>query len=369
VPGGGGGDDDPTADAGTNPGDPDAGPPPVQALNVNGAVSDYWNGVLGTVIPVEGASVSTEGIDPQITTTTGTAGAYVLDNVPVGSVFYTSLTAPANFRATRTEPITVVDQSLTQDLYMVSDADADRQFVSAGNIIPDPLTGAFIVDMYRNNGDPFVGLNPADLELLDALGQPVIAMGPYFFGLGGDMLTNADVPQSLLALGKARVGYLNVPPGTYTFRINYLDGQGLPALIDTMVTVSGPESFTLARTMNGGGGGGGANNGAYDFMSDVYPILMTGAEGGVGCKNCHRAGGLAALLPFDGTPANTHALVIADPTIVDLINPIDSLLLTKPLYEDPPNHPNATFASIDDPNYVIIMTWITQGAILDKNAL
>ena len=44
--------------------------------------------------------------------------------------------------------------------------------------------------------------------------------------------------------------------------------------------------------------------------------------------------------------------------------PADSLLLTKPLYDDPPNHPNATFLDMNDPDYIVFLQWITQGAPL-----
>jgi mono/diheme cytochrome c family protein len=47
---------------------------------------------------------------------------------------------------------------------------------------------------------------------------------------------------------------------------------------------------------------------------------------------------------------------------VNLQYPDQSLLLTKPLLEDPPDHPNAAFQSTADPNYVLVKSWIEQGA-------
>ena len=47
-----------------------------------------------------------------------------------------------------------------------------------------------------------------------------------------------------------------------------------------------------------------------------------------------------------------------------LATPATSMLLTKPLYEDPPNHPNATFLDVSDPDYIVILQWIEQGAAL-----
>ncbi len=49
---------------------------------------------------------------------------------------------------------------------------------------------------------------------------------------------------------------------------------------------------------------------------------------------------------------------------VDRNNPAQSLMLTMPGREDPPDvHPNVTFASADDPDYQMILAWITEGAL------
>ena len=99
--------------------------------------------------------------------------------------------------------------------------------------------------------------------------------------------------------------------------------------------------------------------------ADVHPRLQKAANGGLGCANCHTALGTAALLQFDLPVAAAHEAIMGRPGVV---NPPAqaalSLLLTKPLYEDPPNHPNATFLTTLDPDYIVIMEWIQQGAPL-----
>ncbi|HVK76294.1 MAG TPA: hypothetical protein VM734_23365 [Kofleriaceae bacterium] len=104
--------------------------------------------------------------------------------------------------------------------------------------------------------------------------------------------------------------------------------------------------------------------GARTFTLDVYPRLQKAANGGLGCANCHTAGGLAAILQYDLPAAEAHAAILARPGVVTVATPATSLLLTKPLYEDPPNHPNATFVNPLDPDYLVIMEWIQQGAAL-----
>jgi hypothetical protein len=49
---------------------------------------------------------------------------------------------------------------------------------------------------------------------------------------------------------------------------------------------------------------------------------------------------------------------------VDVNNPAQSLMLRMPGREDPPDaHPNVTFASADDPDYILIHAWISEGAL------
>jgi hypothetical protein len=49
---------------------------------------------------------------------------------------------------------------------------------------------------------------------------------------------------------------------------------------------------------------------------------------------------------------------------VSLMMPKDSLVLTMPSFEDPPDaHPNVTFAGPGDPDYLTLLGWITEGAL------
>ena len=102
--------------------------------------------------------------------------------------------------------------------------------------------------------------------------------------------------------------------------------------------------------------------GAVTFVGDVFPILQKASVGGDGCANCHTLGGVANFLRFDDDPILAHQAILARPGVVNVLDPALSMILTKPVYEDPPNHPNATWLNSLDPSYQIIMQWVALGA-------
>ncbi len=355
---------DPNPDPNPNP-NPDPNPDPT-ALDVTGMVMDYFTGD-----PLAAASVNTEGLNPALSATSETTGAYSLANVPPGSTFYANAIFGDNYYLTRNEPIVVVDQSLSgSNLYVLSMADVNRQFATVNMTMTTGTAPMAIADLRKNNGDPMIGIPAADVTLVNALQQPV-GDGPYFFAQTGDIATVALEPASADYGRGARVAFLNVPPGDYTLSVNYVDGQGNPQVMTSPVhAVADAIGLILSGGQGVGGGGGGGGGGgpsptALSFRNDIYPVLQKASMGGIACANCHTAGGLAAILPFDAGADTVYASIMARPGVVNLQVPVNSMLLTKPLYEDPPNHPNATFLTMDDPYYVLFLTWIGQGALLD----
>jgi hypothetical protein len=114
-----------------------------------------------------------------------------------------------------------------------------------------------------------------------------------------------------------------------------------------------------------GGGGPAVPPGQRTFTGDIHTRLQRASAGGLGCANCHTLGGIGAVLQFDLPVAEAHAAILARPGVIaPPATAAQSLLLTKPLYEDPPNHPNATFLTPLDPDYLVILEWIEQGAPL-----
>jgi hypothetical protein len=325
---------------------------------VSGTTIDYFGNV-----PLDQIAVTTEGLEPPQSTTSASDGAYQL-GVAVGSkVFLT--TSRTAYRPTRNMPITIDDMPVTQDVYVMSVQDVRNQYTAVG-ATPTAGTGFLAVELRRNNGTPLEGVAPADVQLLDAQDNPVVGvLGPYFFNEAGSV-TTLDLQPASAGYGtppRARMAILDLPPGTYTLAVSYPNGQGGTTINTTTFSISADGA--TAALSQGAGGGGGMNITDPTFAEHIHPKLQRAASGGLGCANCHTAGGPAALLPFDDPAATVLANMTARPGVIDLEDPAESLVLTKPLYEPPPlpqNHPNATFLDTLDPDYRLLLLWIENGA-------
>jgi hypothetical protein len=103
------------------------------------------------------------------------------------------------------------------------------------------------------------------------------------------------------------------------------------------------------------------------FGSQVKPMFARR-----GCVPCHAgpgAGHTVGGLKLDGDDSNTYKELTQEISRtyhvarVSLDAPESSLLLTLPLLEDPPDsHPIAVFTSTSDPDYLLLLGWIRQGA-------
>ena len=305
---------------------------------------------------------------PPLNATAAADGAYDFGIVPPGSVFYVDAApGPALYRPTRNAMITVAEAPLDLDLFMVSEVHVDQHYASTA---VDEVAGTAIVilDIYKNNGQPFPDIPLADVTFTDALGAEVAGVaGPFFIGAGNVM--DPDILVSTLAFGKTRVGFLNVPPGANKVNIAYTDGQGDPqTMVSDIVTVADGATLQVSGGTggagDGGGGGGGGGGGALTFTKDIYPNLQRASQGGLSCAVCHTSGGQMAALQYDKPAADVHAALLARPGLINLAAPAESLFLTNPLYETPADHPNATFANIDNAFYQKWLQWITDGAVL-----
>lgn len=353
---GGGGDDAVDVDAGV-----DAVPETGQRLT--GKTLDYFTANT----PMADATITSDGVSPQMTATSLVGGEFAIDGVPTGSKVYFSV-ARALYRPTRNVPVTVEGAAVEQNLYMMTIADVNRQYATAG-LPPPAATGGkaiLIAELQKNNGMPLDGIAPTDVTLLDAnnVAVPGISV-PLFMGA-------VDVDPALttatIVNGRSRVAILDVPPGNHTLKVTYPagGGGGITTITVPVMTVADGATLAVAGGMMGGGGGGGG--GAITnptFGVHIYPKLQKAAAGGLGCANCHTAGAVAAgVIQYDlGATATLDAMKLR-PGLINLLAPAESLLLTKPLYEPAPyNHPNATFIDINDLDYKLILLWITQGAL------
>lgn len=361
----------------------------VVPLEVSGTIIDYFASPLMPGKVVADAALSTDGLAPAIDAIADGLGAYVISVLPA-SLFYVNVTA-TGYAPSRNAPTQLLDEALLQDQYAASIVGIERQYVGAGGlgtpIIPVLGGGIIMLDISRNNGLPALGVPVANIVLTEA-GIPDVPVGlAYLVSPDTTDLSSNDIVINPLeatietivdATGRARGGFLNVPPGDYTITVTIpADGVGDGEIQVVQATVLA-DGATFVNTaggggdVGGGGGGGGQANIVLDpnsplgFTEDIYPVLMAVADGGDGCITCHNAN---HILPFTGTPAevlarlNEEAIDPIGVLRINLIEPALSPFVTNPVYEAIPNHPNA-FWTVNSNHYIGILAWITQGAAL-----
>jgi hypothetical protein len=145
----------------------------------------------------------------------------------------------------------------------------------------------------------------------------------------------------------------------------------------SFITLALSLSLAGCITVEGGAPGGGGDGGdgdpgtpglpqTFSFKNDVEPMFTRR-----GCDACHSGkeiGKDLGGLDLDGKnvyqevtrEVSDHYRVLR----VDGRAPEASLMLTLPLAENPPDsHPNATFLTTDDPDYLLLLAWIEEGAL------
>ena len=327
-------------------GDDPAVPP--QVLTVDGAIVDYF---VFSRIP--SAAIATVGLAPERAASADAAGAFLFVDVPAAGLFRARVTPPGGRHLpTLNEEVALADHSITHDLYALSIADVDRQYATVGSA-RDLGSGTVIVDLRDAADQPLEGVAATALSLRPTVGGD--SRAPRFLGALGDVDPAAVHSQAFG--GRARAVFLGVPPGEWTLQLDCT--ACTPAGSATVPVAVEANAVTLARATSTPAG----TAQPLTFVGDIYPLLQSGARGGAGCANCHTAGGFASLLPYDGSVSDTYRAIMAA-GVVDIAAPAASPLLTRPLYEVPADHPNATWLSTSHPDYQRVLAWIGQGAPL-----
>jgi hypothetical protein len=336
------------------PAQSDAGPDAASITTyiVSGKTVDY-----GALDPLPQIALATEGMTPPMQATSDLLGAYVLPGVGAGNAFLLNATGGANHIDTLNPALTVLDKDLLADVMVMSKPFRDRQYATV-NVIR-AQGGATLVSSLENlDGTPWTAVPLAAVTLVDMNGVAVPGIaGPYFFGANGDVdpALLASVAQGLRG---ARVAFLNVPQGTWLLKVS-VPAVGQTPAQDAAGQVSVTGGATLSRVVYDP-----AITNQLTFTTDVYPILQKASKGGQDCASCHTAGGTGAVLVLDDGAQLVLDRLKAKLGLVDLASPALSQLLTKPLYEAPPDHPNATWLDATNPFYKKIMVWISQGALI-----
>lgn len=326
-------------DDGGNTGDDEG--PLGGSLTVTGQVVDFQTGAAIT----SAASVTTSGLSPA-PTVTATGADFTIANIPENSAFQVLAGAPPTHRSTFSTSVIVVDADLTGIKAQAVSETYLADLATAFGVTPTAAKGVLFVKLVNN-----AGLGQADVpesQLLVAGG----AIGPNFLDDDLTPLPNAnqssgsgyavffEVPTGVVSLGVAAQPTVTLEMATSPIN------AGVVTIAEAKVTQGGPVLPTN-----------------ISFSQQIVPIFAAR-----GCIACHTGGGIGkdlGGLKLDGGDASVYReLVEEKPNLrVNPAAPESSWVLQLPSREDPPDrHPNVTFASPQDPDYVKLLVWIREGA-------
>lgn len=318
----------------------DAAPSPAGFHTVRGEIVDFQ-----TAMPVSsGASVATSGLSPAPRITADGA-TFTIEDVPASSAFQILAAAPPTHRATFSESV-VVEDSDVEDVRAPVVSEAFLGELAAGfQVSPTAARGVLLAQVVDDSGMPKAGVGAANFAIAGAVD------GPHFLD------ANLKPAPSLTATSTSGwVVFFEVTPGVVEL------GKAAAATIALEMPISpiNAGAVTVARIKAGEGAGMLPSN--VSFATQVFPIFTKR-----GCKACHSGNGpgkdLGGLTLDGSTNLAYRELVEEDPTRVRTLMPETSLVLTMPSREDPPDrHPNVTFTSASDPDYLTILVWIREGA-------
>jgi len=312
---------------------------------VEGTVIDFENGQ-----PIDGAaSVSVSGLVPEpIIESQG--ATFTIKGVPENSAFQVLASAPGH-RSTFSTAVIVG----TDDVRDVIASAVSETFVSslaAGFGVP--LTagrGILLARVVNDRGEPKPGVAASNFVLASSS-----VSGPHF-------LNELRLPAASLTATSTSgwVVFFEVAPGVASLGVN----ATATVTLDMPISPIAAGAVTIAQIR--------ATDGALvlpknvSFANQIVPIFERLADGGRGCNACHSGGGIGrdlGNLTLDGSPKLIYKeLREEDPLRVQLLTPEKSELLTYPSRESPPDrHPNVTFTSALDPDYLKILVWIKEGA-------
>jgi hypothetical protein len=309
---------------------------------VTGQVVDFQTGAAITTA----ASVTTSGLLPSPHITVQTA-AFTISGIPENSAFQVLAAAPPTHRATF-GPAIVVTNSDRDGVTVPAVSEALLgQLATSFGVSPTAAKGVLFVHLVdAATGAPKAGVAGTNLVLAGG------AIGPKF--LDANL---AAAPTATASSTSGWAVFFEVPAGAVAL------GQAVNATVTVDMATSpiNPAVVTITEAK--------VSNGAVvlptnvSFATSVFPIFTNR-----GCVACHSGNGPGKELgglKLDGSANSAYKeLVLEKPnTRVQTATPENSLVLRYPSFESPPDpHPNITFASSLDPDYLKILVWIREGA-------
>jgi hypothetical protein len=310
------------------------------SITVDGDVVDFQNGA-----PVTGdVSVTASGITPPpVIRIEGST--FSITDVPENTVFQV-LASAADHRPTFSDVITITDADL-HDVHarVVGGAYIDG-LAAAFGITPTAAKGIVIVKLVDAAGNARPNIPAAQLLLAGS------TMGPYFLDAQGNA-----APTATASTTSGYAIWFECLPGITAA------GQAATATITVDMAISpvaaGHITLALAVITDGAPPPLPTN---VSFAQTVVPIFT--ARGCVACHGGNGPGKALGGLDLNGGVSKLYGELVEErPNVrVNTAMPEASLVLTKPLFEVPPNHQNGTFQNTQDPDYRKILAWIKEGA-------
>ncbi|NVB78664.1 MAG: hypothetical protein HOV81_09745 [Kofleriaceae bacterium] len=321
-------------------GDDDGGDSAPDGLHtVTGDVVDFQ-----TNMPIaSGASVATSGLSPA-PRTTAEGATFTIEDVPASSAFQILAAAPPTHRATFSESVVVENDDVSGVHATVVSEEFLGQLATGFQISPTAARGVLLAQVVDDSGTPKAGVGAANFAIAGV-------DGPHF--LDADL---KPAPNLTATSASGWVVFFEVAPGVVEL------AQAATATVSLEMPISpvNAGAVTVAKIKAGAAAGMLPTN--VLFATQVFPIFSKR-----GCQACHSGNGPGkdlGGLTLDGSANLAYReLVQEDPTRVVKAMPETSLVLTMPSREDPPDrHPNVTFTSAVDPDYLTILVWIREGA-------
>ncbi len=308
---------------------------------VSGQVVDFQSGAA----IASGASVTTSGLTPAPQVTTHGA-SFTITGVPDNSAFQILAAAPPTHRATFSAATIVKSDDVDGVTSPVVSEALLAQLASSFGVTPAAAKGVLFVRLVdATTGAPKAGVAASTLVVTGAV-------GPKFLDAN---LAAAPAANQSSASGWAV--FFEVTPGAIALALV----ANASVTLEMATSPVNAGTVTLADVAVTAGALVLPTN--VSFSTSVYPIFTTR-----GCVACHSGSGpgkeLGGLKLDGSSNAAYKELVLERPnTRVQLGMPEASLVLRYPSREDPPDrHPNITFASAIDPDYLKILVWIREGA-------
>lgn len=333
-------------DDGSTGGDGDGDGDPIPDFVVTGSVVDFETGD-----PLDSGTVTVDDSLRPPPTVTATGADFEIQPIPPFSVFHILASSPPTHRATYNR-VVVDDADVTDVRAEVLSETYVTTLTTEFGVDPAAGTGILIAQLLDENGDPLAGVPGTAFVVNNA---PPVA-GPFFL----DDQRQPD-PQANATSASGYAVFFDLEPGLVV--VEAAAGSGVtmemavaPAESNaaTVAAIDVTEGELMIPT-------------GVSFANDVVPIFESR-----GCSICHSGNGIGrdlGNLTLDASPNLIYSEVAEELSPVrgilriDAEEPANSLLLTFPSAEDPPDsHPNVTFASGADPDYLTILGWITDGA-------